>query len=96
MNRVEIKRKQIQTLFLVIGAVVWLILGRLTGSEGIGYFAAAAECFGLFVILTSAVVPDALGKLLWSKRNKLQYKNERIMGFVISRLIRTRGRTLIR
>lgn len=79
MNRVEIKRKQIQTLFVIIGAVVWLILGRLTGSEGIGYFAAAAECFGLLIILTSAAVPDALGKLLWSKKNKLQYKNERII-----------------
>jgi len=79
MNRVEIKRNQIQTLLGIIGAVVWMFLGRITGYEGIGYFAAAAECFGLFVILTSAAVPNALGKLLWSRKNKLQYKNELII-----------------
>lgn len=75
MSQVEVKRKQIQAVLSILGAVTWLVLGRLIGYNGIAYLGAAVEGFCLFELLLADKVPDALGRLVRSRNLKGQFKN---------------------
>ncbi len=75
MNQVEVKSKQIQSIVSVLGAVTWLILGRMIGDNGIAYFAAATEGFLIFYCILSGRVSEALGRVLRSRCQKGQFKN---------------------
>lgn len=75
MNQMEVKRRQIQYVSYLMGAVLWLFFGRLIGDNGLAYLAAATECVGFFLLLASGTVPDGLGRLVRSRRGKGQYKS---------------------
>lgn len=75
MNQTEVMRKQIQAFAHVFWAVIWLILGRWIGYNGIAYFAAAMECFFVLAALLADRVPDTLGRMLRSCSSKGQLKN---------------------
>lgn len=75
MNQSEAKRKQLQMYSYIIGLIVALLLGGILGSNGTTYLTAAVAGIFLFVILSSAGMGDAFGRLLRSKRSKGQYRD---------------------
>lgn len=75
MNQVEVKRRQIESLAHLLGAVALLLLGNYMGENGLAYFAAAYEVFSFLWILVGQNVPDALGRMLRAKNARNQYRN---------------------
>lgn len=75
MNQVEVKRKQVQAFTDILGIVMLLIMGSLIGSSGVAYLAAAVEIFTLLTLLIAESIPDAMGKMLRSRRVREQPQN---------------------
>lgn len=75
MNQTEVMRKQIQAFAYVVWAVIWLILGRWIGYNGIACFAVAMECFFVLTSFLADRVPDTLGRMLRSCVSRGQHKN---------------------
>ena len=75
MNQVEVKRQQIQGAAHILGLVTILIFSRMVGDNGIAYLGAAYEIFSFLLILLGRNVPDALGRMLRSRKAKGQYRN---------------------
>lgn len=77
MGQMELKRKRT----LVIAAIIWMVnrivMTNLIGESGIGYLAAAQECFLLFFIITIYSIPEAMAKLMRIRIQKGQAKNAR-------------------
>lgn len=75
MNRIELKKRQIEMLSQILELIVLMVLGKLLGDSGIAYFAVAAAAFLLLWTVTGMKVADTLGRILRGKTNKGQYKN---------------------
>ncbi len=79
MNQIAVKRKQIQSLISIIGAITWLVLGRVIGYGGIAYLGVAFEAYLFFLILLGSHGADVLGKMLRTRVNKNQFKNAAVV-----------------
>lgn len=79
MNRSETKRRQAEEITNILGFVTLLVIGRLTGDNGVTYYLAAAEAYMLLWSVIGGGLSDALGRLLRSRRNKGQYYNVKQM-----------------
>lgn len=75
MNSNEIKRRKIQGGANIISLVTILVVGRMTGDNGITYIAAAVLAFAFLWTLYSGYAADVLGKLLRTRNTKGQYKS---------------------
>ncbi|MDL2300748.1 oligosaccharide flippase family protein [Lachnospiraceae bacterium OttesenSCG-928-D06] len=75
MNRVEVKRRQIEVIQGIFSLIIVIVMGRMLGNSGIAYAAAAYFSLLLFETLVTSSVPDSLGKLIRSRNQKSQYKN---------------------
>lgn len=102
MNQVEVKRRQIESLAHLLGAVALLLLGSYMGENGLAYFAAAYEVYSFAWILVGQSVSDALGRMLRAKSARNQFKNahrirryalisQGILGLVMSVLLASLG-----
>lgn len=58
----------------VMGAFFRIPLGRIIGSEGVGYYQAGYTVFNLLLAFTAAGFPTAISKLVSEKRAKGDYK----------------------
>jgi stage V sporulation protein B len=60
-----------------------VLLGRVTGVEGVAYFAACWEILAIVLIVTADMVPDALARLIRSRKVKGKNRSaQRIGGYV--------------
>ncbi len=85
MSQVEVKRRQIQAFSYILGIVALMVIGGMVGNNGIAYLAAALEVFSLVAIAVSECVPDALGRLIRSRRSKELYRNaDKLRGSVMA------------
>ncbi|NLM04839.1 MAG: polysaccharide biosynthesis protein [Clostridiales bacterium] len=58
----------------IMGAFFRIPLGRIIGSEGMGYYQAGYTVFNLLLAFTSAGFPTAISKLVSEKRAKQDYR----------------------
>lgn len=75
MNANEIKRRKIQGAANIISLVTILVVGRMTGDNGVTYIAAAVLAFASLWALYSGDAADVLGKLLRVRNTKGQYRS---------------------
>ena len=75
MNRAEVKRRQAEALAEILTWIVLLVIGNLTGDNGVTYVVVAYEIFMLMWMLVGGGLTDSLGRLLRNRNNKGQYKN---------------------
>lgn len=71
----EIRKKRLLLMTVMIGFVSMIILTNLIGNLGMAYFAIALESYLLLDVLLSACVPDYVAKMVRSRMAKAQYKN---------------------
>lgn len=79
MNRVEVKRRRIQTFADIFGLFIIIVIGRITGDNGFAYLTAAYLAFLFFDMVINACIPDAMGRLIKSRYLKNQYKNAELI-----------------
>jgi stage V sporulation protein B len=83
MNQVEVRRRQLQAVGDLLGVASLVVLGRITGVEGVTYFAVCWEILAIVLIVTADMVPDALARLIRSRKVKGKNRSAlRIGGFV--------------
>lgn len=75
MNSNEIKRRKIQGIANIISLVTVLVVGRMTGDNGVTYIAVAVLAFAFLWALYSGYAADVLGKLLRIRNTKGQYRS---------------------
>lgn len=75
MNQIELKKRQMEMVALLLGLLVLLVLGNILGDNGVAYLAVAMEVFLVFWTFTGSKLADTLGRILRGKSNKGQYKN---------------------
>lgn len=75
MNRAEVRRRQAEALAEILTWIMLLVIGNLTGSNGVTYVMVAYEIFLLIWLLVGGGLTDSLGRLLRNRNNKGQYKN---------------------
>lgn len=75
MNSNEIKRRKIQGAANIISLITILVIGRMTGNNGVTYIAAAVLAVAFLWSLYSGYAADVLGKLLRVRNAKGQYRS---------------------
>ena len=75
MNQAEVKRRQAGAISEILGWLILLMTGRVTGDNGAAYVMAAVEALLPVWIIAGSGLADSLGRLLRSRNNKGQYKN---------------------
>ena len=73
MGKGEVRKKQIQYYSYCIGALLFLMFGKLIGNNGIVYLAIAMETMSLCMVLLGDGVADAYSKMLRIRRKRGQY-----------------------
>ena len=75
MNQMEIFRRQIGAFSNILLLFVWYVIGKRIGDVATTYVAVSVGVSFLFTTIVCGGVPDTLGRMLRSRRNKGQYKN---------------------
>lgn len=75
MNQVEVRRRQIQAVSIILTLVTLMVVAHVTGYNGAAYTAAAVEAFGVVWLIVGGKLADALGRLLRIRTSKGQHKN---------------------
>lgn len=75
MKQAEVKSRQIQILAQCIGVIALILFGRMTGDNGIAYFAAAVESIFFVFLFLGENVPETLGRMLRGRQKKGQFRN---------------------
>lgn len=75
MNQMEVKRRQIHAVSVIIFLITLTVVTRLTGFNGAAYIAAAAEACAMVWLAVSGSLSDVLGRLIRIRNSKGQYKN---------------------
>ncbi len=75
MNQIEVKRRSIQVYSYLLGLIIFWILAKRIGDNGVAYLAVAIESYAFFGIILESTSADALGKILRGRNAKGQYKN---------------------
>ena len=75
MRQFEVKRKQIEYLSKALEIILFLIIERSLGLEGSGFFLIALVLFCTLWIFFGENLPDALGKIIRTRKSKGQYKS---------------------
>lgn len=75
MNQAEVKRRQAEALSEILTWITILVIGHMTGNNGVTYLIVAFEAVAPVWILAGGGLTDGLGRLLRGRNNKGQYKN---------------------
>ena len=75
MNQVEIKRRQIQAVSVILTLITLTVAARLVGYNGLAYIAAAVEAFALLWLAVCGNLADSLGRLIRIRSFKGQHRN---------------------
>lgn len=75
MNQAEIIRRQIGAVSNILLLFVWYVIGNKLGDIATTYVAVSVGVCYLFTAVVCGGIPDTLGRMLRSRRNKGQYKN---------------------
>lgn len=75
MNQVEIKRRQVQVVSVILMLITLTVIARLTGYNGAAYTVAAVEAFAVLWLVVGGNLSDVLGRLLRIRNSKGQYRN---------------------
>lgn len=85
MNQTEGKRRQTECISAVLAFVTLTFFARMTGQNGIAYFAAAFEIVWLGGLLISGAASDTIGRLVRIRSSKGQYRNvSKLKGSVLA------------
>jgi len=79
MNQAEVKRRQAHAISAVLIFIIFIIVARLAGYNGVAYVAAALEAFVLLCAIVNGGLSDALGRVLRIRCSKGQYRNAAVM-----------------
>ena len=75
MNQVEIKRRQMQTVSVILALITVAVIARLTGYNGASYTIAALEAFSVLWMVIGGNLSDVLGRMIRIRNSKGQYRN---------------------
>lgn len=75
MSKMEIIRRRISALSNMLLLFVWVAVCNKVGEDASTYMILTLAITYLFVTIVCGGVPDTLGRMLRSRRNKNQYKN---------------------
>lgn len=75
MNQVEVRRKQLQAVSMILTLLTLAVVARLTGYNGAAYTAAAVEALTAFWIIVGGNLTDTLGRLIRIRSSKGQHRN---------------------
>lgn len=75
MNQVEIKRRQLQIVSVILMLITLTVIAHLVGYNGAAYTVAAAEAFAVLWLVVGGNLSDVLGRLLRIRNSKGQYRN---------------------
>lgn len=73
MNRGEVIKRQIQYYSYCLGAILFLVLGKAIGNNGIVYLAVGMESIALFMIFLGDGIVDVYAKMLRIRRKRGQF-----------------------
>lgn len=79
MSQAEVRRRQAQSIAVVLALVTLVIITRMTGFNGVAYVAAAVEVYAVFCGVVSGSVSNVLGRILRLRGTKGQYRNAAVM-----------------
>lgn len=75
MNQVEVRRRQLQAVSMILTLLTLAAVSRLTGYNGAAYTAAAVEALAVIWAIVSGSISDTLGRLLRVRSSKGQHRN---------------------
>ena len=75
MNQVEVRRRQLQAVSMILTLLTLAVVSRLTGYNGAAYTAAAVETLAMTWLIVSGSLSDTLGRLLRVRSSKGQHRN---------------------
>lgn len=75
MNQVEVRRRQLQAVSMILTLLTLAVVSRLTGYNGAAYTAAAVEVLAVIWLIVSGSLSDTLGRLLRVRTSKGQHRN---------------------
>lgn len=75
MNQVEVRRRQLQAVSMILTLLTLAVVSRLTGYNGAAYTAAAVEALAMIWLIVSGSLSDTLGRLLRVRSSKGQHRN---------------------
>lgn len=75
MNQVEVRRKQLQAVSMILTLLTLAVVARMTGYNGAAYTAAAVEALTVVWIIVGGNLTDTLGRLIRVRSSKGQHRN---------------------
>lgn len=75
MNQVEVRRKQLQAVSMILTLLTLAVVARLTGYNGAAYTVAAVEALTFVWIIVGGNLANTLGRLLRIRTSKGQHRN---------------------
>lgn len=70
MNLAEIRKRQIQYYAYVVMAIIFLMLGKTIGNNGLAYVAVAIETISVFMIFIGDTIADTYAKMIRIRRKR--------------------------
>lgn len=75
MNQVEVRRRQLQAVSMILTLLTLAVVSRVTGYNGAAYTSAAVEVLTVIWLIVSGGISDTLGRLLRVRSSKGQHRN---------------------
>lgn len=75
MNQVEIRRRQLQAVSMILTLLTLAVVSRLTGYNGATYTVVAVEALAVIWVIVSGGISDTLGRLIRVRSSKGQHRN---------------------
>ena len=75
MNQVEVRRRQLQAVSMILTLLTLAAVARMTGYNGAAYTAAAVEALTVVWIIVGGNMTDTLGRLIRVRSSKGQHRN---------------------
>lgn len=75
MNQVEVRRKQLRTVSMILTLLTLAVVARLTGYNAAAYTAAAVEALTFVWVIVGGSLADTLGRVLRFRTSKGQHRN---------------------
>lgn len=75
MNQVEVRRKQLQAVSMILTLITLAVVAKLTGYNGAAYAAAAVEALTVVWIIVGGNLTETLGRLIRVRSSKGQHRN---------------------
>ena len=70
MNLADIRKRQIQYYAYVVMAIIFLMLGKTIGNNGLAYVAVAIETISVFMIFIGDTIADTYAKMIRIRRKR--------------------------